>query len=456
TVLLGGDKEIGGRTDVCVDGECLFNYGIRIFFLLDYQGTGQGFTVALINGTDNDKTSIGGNENYPEFLGYAGDGLLSGGSSIPGTTPELYPPKMALEFDTYTNFFTNDPLSNNKDVLQYVFWGSSVTDSFDDNRHNTGGSIKEWVFPTGGNVESSPAIAIDTDDTIYVGSNDKKLYAINPDGTEKWNFPTGDDVKSSPAVGSDGTIYVGSNDDKLYAINPVDGSKKWEFITGGNVESSPLIGSDGNIYVGSDDDKIYVIDPDGTKIKSFTTSDNVRSSPGVGLNGAVYVGSNDNKIYALGACNPRNIKDNYYTYDNLPAAEQARIIDDNNWLNRVQDGNIVLWAVRMEVKRSQVANADGNYEYTLRTWIRQCTEADCSDIIGTYFQDTRIEYGAKSPHIEQTIELCPDDHTKFDSFLFGLTEATSAETQTVVISNLQLGFIRPGDFVITEDTDWPP
>jgi hypothetical protein len=109
----------------------------------------------------------------------------------------------------------------------------------------------------------------------------------------------------------------------------------------------------------------------------------------------------------------------------------------------------------MEVKRSKVLNVRGNYEYNLRSWIRQCTEADCSDILGTYFEDTRIEYGAKTPHIEQTIELCPDDHTKFNNFLFGLTEATSASVQTVDITNLQLGFIRPGDFVITSDPDWP-
>ena len=222
----------------------------------------------------------------------------------------------------------------------------------------------------------------------------------------------------------------------------------WEYLTGGDVISSPLIGSDGNIYVGSDDNRIYVIAPDGTRIKYFTTGDNVRSSPGLGLNGAVYVGSHDNKVYALGACNPRNEKDKYYTYSDLQCLNGG-IIDCNNWLNNN------LWAVRMEVMRSKVANADGNYEYALRSWIRQCTVSDCSDIIGTYFQDTRIEYGAKSPHIDQTIELCPADHTKFDRFLFGLTEATGGAVQTVVISNLQLGFIRPGDFVITEDTDWP-
>ena len=65
-------------------------------------------------------------------------------------------------------------------------------------------------------------------------------------------------MRSSPAIGSDGTIYVGSRDDNLYAINS-DGSRKWAFKTRGRVDSSPAIGSDGTIYVGSNDNNLYAI-----------------------------------------------------------------------------------------------------------------------------------------------------------------------------------------------------
>ena len=37
-------------------------------------------------------------------------------------------------------------------------------------------------------------------------------------GTALWEFVTGSYVESSPAIGSDGTVYVGSGDKKLYAI----------------------------------------------------------------------------------------------------------------------------------------------------------------------------------------------------------------------------------------------
>ena len=45
-----------------------------------------------------------------------------------------------------------------------------------------------------------------------VGADEKKP------GTVLWEFETGHWVHSSPAIGSDGTVYVGSYDKKLYAI----------------------------------------------------------------------------------------------------------------------------------------------------------------------------------------------------------------------------------------------
>ena len=64
---------------------------------------------------------------------------------------------------------------------------------------------------------------------------------------------------SSPGIGADGTVYVGSNDNKIYALDSKTGAMKWEFVTGDNVSSSPAIGADGTIYVGSVDRKFYAL-----------------------------------------------------------------------------------------------------------------------------------------------------------------------------------------------------
>ncbi|MBN2103978.1 PQQ-binding-like beta-propeller repeat protein, partial [bacterium] len=52
----------------------------------------------------------------------------------------------------------------------------------------------------------------------YVGSDDNKVYALNPDGTEKWSYATVSQVQSSPAIASDGTIYFGSYNGRLYSV----------------------------------------------------------------------------------------------------------------------------------------------------------------------------------------------------------------------------------------------
>ena len=149
----------------------------------------------------------------------------------------------------------------------------------------------KWKFTTGFQVESSPAIG--TDGTIYVGSWDNNLYAINPaNGSEKWEFTTGSAVVSSPAIGMDGTVYVGSWDYNVYAINPADGIQKWQFTTGKAVDSSPAIGSDGTVYVGSEDGNVYAINPaDGSQKWKFTTGSPVWSSPAIGADGTIYVGT---------------------------------------------------------------------------------------------------------------------------------------------------------------------
>jgi outer membrane protein assembly factor BamB len=162
------------------------------------------------------------------------------------------------------------------------------------------GELK-WRFETYGQVISSPSIG--NDGTIYVGSYDYKLYAINPDGTEKWSFPTSHDISLSPAIASDGTIYVGSNyDNRFWAIN-ANGTEKWRFIREGvsrpGFSSSPAIGSDGTIYVGSNDYNMYAINPNGTEKWKFPTNYYIKSSPAIDINGTIYIGSRDDNLYAI-------------------------------------------------------------------------------------------------------------------------------------------------------------
>jgi tetratricopeptide (TPR) repeat protein len=101
------------------------------------------------------------------------------------------------------------------------------------------------------------------DGTIYLGSNDNNLYAVDAaTGEEEWSFETGNRIHSSPAV-ADGTAYIGSHDNSVYAVDAATGKEEWAYGTEGRIYSSATV-VDGTAYVGSDDSYLYAITTDAS------------------------------------------------------------------------------------------------------------------------------------------------------------------------------------------------
>lgn len=179
----------------------------------------------------------------------------------------------------------------------------------------------KWQFQTKGQVLSSPAV---TADTVYIGSSDHYLYAINRGtGAEKWKFKTEGRITSSPAVAG-GIVFFTCYDGNAYAVDASTGARKWKFPLPGerrfaathlhgsapNSEtmpdpfdfylSSPVV-VDGIVYFGSGDTNIYALDAASGQLKwKFKTGDAVHASPAV-VDGKLYVGSWDSYFYALDA-----------------------------------------------------------------------------------------------------------------------------------------------------------
>ena len=159
-----------------------------------------------------------------------------------------------------------------------------------------------WKFSTGGAIKSSPVIG--AQGTIYVGSEDMNLYAINPDGRKQWAFSTGGFVESAPAIGADGTIYTCSYippsplpvTPYFYAVNP-NGTLKWSYPLNSSI--SPTIGTDGTIYIAADDGNLYALTDNGTSASlKWSTKISPTSSPAIGTDGNIYVGGG-NHLYQI-------------------------------------------------------------------------------------------------------------------------------------------------------------
>jgi len=162
------------------------------------------------------------------------------------------------------------------------------------------GTLK-WTFTTDAEIHSSPTVM---DGTVYIGSRDFKLYALDADtGEKRWEFSAGTWIESSPIV-YDGIVYVGSNDGYMYAIDADTGEEIWRFATQYPIKSSPAI-ADGKVYFGSDNYYIYCLDAKtGNKIWEYHTGGFVSSSPVID-NGVLYVGTMSHYLIALQADNGR-------------------------------------------------------------------------------------------------------------------------------------------------------
>jgi|GEM_PF-2508910 len=145
-----------------------------------------------------------------------------------------------------------------------------------------------WTTTVGGKIDSTPTIV---DDLVILGTDDSgQVKAYDKEtGTEEWAYSTGGNIDSSPTV-ANGTVFVGSSDNNLHAIDSATGSGEWSFSTGGDVTSSPTV-DNGIVYFGSNDNNLYAVDSDtGSEVWSYNAGDSVISSPTVG-SGSVFVGT---------------------------------------------------------------------------------------------------------------------------------------------------------------------
>ena len=108
--------------------------------------------------------------------------------------------------------------------------------------------------------------------------------AYAQEGQLLWSYDA-DETNTTASIEHDGTIYIGSDDDSLYAINP-NGTLKWKYATGGNIESSPVVGKDDSIYFVSADDNLYALTNEGARkwVYRLPCGFNSASKNGIALN----------------------------------------------------------------------------------------------------------------------------------------------------------------------------
>lgn len=155
-----------------------------------------------------------------------------------------------------------------------------------------------WRFSAGDVVFGSPTL--DSSGNVYFGALNGRVYSIDDDGNERWSVQTGDWVESSAALSPDeSTIYIGSWDNSLYAIDAATGVVEWTFVTGSLIFSSPAVAQDGRIFFGGADGFVYALSPDGFALWEVYIEGEVDASLAVGPNGDLYAATSEGSVVCL-------------------------------------------------------------------------------------------------------------------------------------------------------------
>ena len=208
-----------------------------------------------------------------------------------------------------------------------------------------------WDFRADSSITGTAAV---TESLVIVGTLGGTVRAIDREtGTQAWEFATGGKIWSGVAV-SDDTVFVGSENGSIYALGTSLGSLKWRFETGGSVIGRPAVAGN-TVYATSYDDHVYALDTGTGELRWKAELQSGSPSTPLVSDGLVYVGSWDDHLYALDAATGRLVW-NFWARDHVltsAAASDGRVFfgSDDGYVYALdaQDGS-TLWSFKTDDK----------------------------------------------------------------------------------------------------------
>lgn len=169
---------------------------------------------------------------------------------------------------------------------------------------DTGAEI--WSFES----DRSPFIGAATisNGLVYAGSADGIVHALNPDnGAEVWSFEADQGIWAEPLVVED-TLYIPSLDKHLYALDAETGELRWRFPDNGDSLTPPMGAivsaptyHEGTLFFGSFNNYLYALDAESREIIwQYEATNWVWSGPAIDeATGTLVAADLDGHVFAL-------------------------------------------------------------------------------------------------------------------------------------------------------------
>ena len=229
--------------------------------------------------------------------------------------------------------------------LEMVFIAGYNGKTYGFSTSSNSNGVQKWVYPNGNTTPFVSGLALHRD-KLYIGGNDGKVYAFDAKtGTLLWTNPfvTGNKIWATP-IATDNTLYIGSYDKNLYAINLADGTEKWHFSTQGAIMNTPIV-QNGIVYFGSFDRYFYAVNADTGALIWKSTNQAANwfwANPVLG-NNVIYAPNIDGNIYVFDITNGNTIN----TINLDQSISSTPIILGNKLIVASENGKSLskLWAI---------------------------------------------------------------------------------------------------------------
>ncbi len=144
---------------------------------------------------------------------------------------------------------------------------------------------------------------VDGNGNLIICDDSGYVTSFAPDHSVNWTYATRQNITSSPAVGADGTVYFGTEQGRVYAINSA-GQRAWysDIEPPTSITSSPVIGPDGSIYFGADNGNLYRLDSNGQAVPGWPVAlslSDIPATPALCADGYIYVTAENDTLYAV-------------------------------------------------------------------------------------------------------------------------------------------------------------
>jgi outer membrane protein assembly factor BamB len=206
--------------------------------------------------------------------------------------------------------------------------------------------------------------AIGADGTVYIHTNGTQniagpphLVAVHPDGTAAWDLPYFGELAvlatttpSSPAVATDGTIWFGSTNTWLYAVEPGGAiACATQSPTVSSITASPAIAADGTVYVLDVTNELMAVDQScglewSLGLQPVTAATD--STVAIGTGETVYAAANEDLVAVSSAGTERWRVDLGEQASTPALAADGTVYVESEGLAAVSPDGDVLWSGR--------------------------------------------------------------------------------------------------------------